>query len=702
MVINLECTVKGQTRCRVEVNERLAFKDAEIALINAELESKDRTLHKLKLTKIDLEKDESRKVSLLMSRNGHAGETLKLLKPGRGFRPPMLDMKPKDESYCDFLETAISHRDLEAFYFHEIDDLNDLLNETRKRGLRSNTFNHLPHSMTRNPPDPPKAKLENSPLKAHLVAFVGEMFIYESPVKNYLLNKHKLNEIPVFSADADPKTAQNMFDTYFIGSDLYRTTRMKYSPGEKMESLDGLQKSKRFLVKGSGNGNDSDYAEWNEVKRKIEELEEKKKLIEEEYVNECKNRDGIKTELAELGAAIVAEKAKLREIELLKTRLETERNMLKNTLNPPPGQDYEKKRAELTDERNKLISALVDALKDTQNLAKEQKEAEFAVRKIETKLQINQSLNSFDLEEHRVASEEFRRLEAELQRKTREMEAKREEVHEKFNRLKNSFKEFKVPEELMQRLKAYGDVDEMSRLVAKIHETNQALRAEKAKFPELKRQIAAEIDKRFTVCQREFQQVERELTEALRLEREETCELKRRVEGLVDAIDAKFKKLMSRLGYAGSVELSAGDEDLAEESKIGLSIKVAFGGAETATLQPLSASTQSGGEKSVSTALYMMALQELTKVPFRCVDEINQGMDQRNERLVWDLLLETAKNYSAQYIYVSPKFPRGLPFDDVNVVVCFKGLLHTKDNHCENSAMSNVDSYIDSLEYAEQ
>jgi hypothetical protein len=28
----------------------------------------------------------------------------------------------------------------------------------------------------------------------------------------------------------------------------------------------------------------------------------------------------------------------------------------------------------------------------------------------------------------------------------------------------------------------------------------------------------------------------------------------------------------------------------------------------------------------------MMALQSLTKVPFRCVDEINQGMDEVNER----------------------------------------------------------------------
>jgi len=40
--------------------------------------------------------------------------------------------------------------------------------------------------------------------------------------------------------------------------------------------------------------------------------------------------------------------------------------------------------------------------------------------------------------------------------------------------------------------------------------------------------------------------------------------------------------------------------------------------------QELTASHQSGGERSVATAIYMLALQALTTVPFRCVDEINQ------------------------------------------------------------------------------
>lgn len=56
--------------------------------------------------------------------------------------------------------------------------------------------------------------------------------------------------------------------------------------------------------------------------------------------------------------------------------------------------------------------------------------------------------------------------------------------------------------------------------------------------------------------------------------------------------------------------------------KYGIVIKVKFRDSEQ--LKELSAFQQSGGERSVATMIYMIALQELTHVPFRVVDEINQ------------------------------------------------------------------------------
>jgi chromosome segregation ATPase len=39
----------------------------------------------------------------------------------------------------------------------------------------------------------------------------------------------------------------------------------------------------------------------------------------------------------------------------------------------------------------------------------------------------------------------------------------------------------------------------------------------------------------------------------------------------------------------------------------------------------LSGNRHSGGERAVSTVMYLMALQDMTSAPFRVVDEINQG-----------------------------------------------------------------------------
>lgn len=56
--------------------------------------------------------------------------------------------------------------------------------------------------------------------------------------------------------------------------------------------------------------------------------------------------------------------------------------------------------------------------------------------------------------------------------------------------------------------------------------------------------------------------------------------------------------------------------------KYGIRIRVKF--RSSTQLHELTPHHQSGGERSVSTMLYLMALQELNRCPFRVVDEINQ------------------------------------------------------------------------------
>jgi chromosome segregation ATPase len=60
-----------------------------------------------------------------------------------------------------------------------------------------------------------------------------------------------------------------------------------------------------------------------------------------------------------------------------------------------------------------------------------------------------------------------------------------------------------------------------------------------------------------------------------------------------------------------------------------------------------------------------MALQDLAQSPFRVVDEINQGMDPRNERMVHGRMVDIAcQENTSQYFLVTPKLLPGLKYHE--------------------------------------
>lgn len=64
-----------------------------------------------------------------------------------------------------------------------------------------------------------------------------------------------------------------------------------------------------------------------------------------------------------------------------------------------------------------------------------------------------------------------------------------------------------------------------------------------------------------------------------------------------------------------------------------------------------------------------MALQSLARAPFRVVDEINQGMDPRNERMVHERMVNIAcSENTSQYFLITPKLLPGLKYHERMVV----------------------------------
>lgn len=169
-------------------------------------------------------------------------------------------------------------------------------------------------------------------------------------------------------------------------------------------------------------------------------------------------------------------------------------------------------------------------------------------------------------------------------------------------------------------------------------------------------------------------------------------------------VSDKFSAYMKEVGCAGEVKLYRGknsrDNGEYNFKDWGVEILVKF--RESSSLQALSAQTHSGGERSVSTIMYLMGLQNLMSSPFRCVDEINQGLDDRNERLVFKRIVENStipagsssnSDHCGQYFLITPKLlPNldGMENENITVLFVFSG-----SHNFTNCLDWNVDKFIE-------
>ena len=147
-----------------------------------------------------------------------------------------------------------------------------------------------------------------------------------------------------------------------------------------------------------------------------------------------------------------------------------------------------------------------------------------------------------------------------------------------------------------------------------------------------------------------------------------------KLQRIIAKISERFADNFAHIACAGQITL-AGDGSrehggFGDEFKdYSLEIRVKFRANEEMHL--LDSHRQSGGERSVSTMLYMIALQGFTSAPFRVVDEINQGMDARNERKVFKRMVEAASvPGTPQCFVVTPKLLTQLTYSEDCTVMC--------------------------------
>ncbi|WPG97579.1 Hypothetical protein R9X50_00035700 [Acrodontium crateriforme] len=149
---------------------------------------------------------------------------------------------------------------------------------------------------------------------------------------------------------------------------------------------------------------------------------------------------------------------------------------------------------------------------------------------------------------------------------------------------------------------------------------------------------------------------------------------------LIGKISEAFSDNFSKIQCAGEVVSSSGK---LLENSYEKKVNTNYNNRETESMSVLDNHRQSGGERAVSTIFYLMALQSLARAPFRVVDEINQGMDPRNERLVHSRMVDIAcgESSASQYFLITPKLLNNLVYHREMKVHCIASGEYMPEDH---------------------
>ncbi|EOD44791.1 putative structural maintenance of chromosome complex subunit protein [Neofusicoccum parvum UCRNP2] len=310
---------------------------------------------------------------------------------------------------------------------------------------------------------------------------------------------------------------------------------------------------------------------------------------------------------------------------------------------------------ELILRKGQLAIDYANAVKTLLDLHQDVYEAEIVLAEAKSELQILEEL-----------SQTIRREIAEHQENIRRLTAERDRLKHEAQRLVNE----------VNRIHAERSPEEED-LVANIQEgiTLEDLEAEIASFQARLTLLHGGDPNAIRDFERRARNID-ELEQKLRNSDAELEELQERIneiksqwepelDALVQKISDAFSFNFSKIGCAGQVSIYKA-EDFAEWA---IQIQVKF--REQEQLSILDSHRQSGGERAVSTIFYLMALQSLARSPFRVVDEINQGMDPRNERMVHERMVDIAcQEHTSQYFLITPKLLHGLKFHPRMTVHC--------------------------------
>ncbi|KAK2871454.1 hypothetical protein QQF64_002642 [Cirrhinus molitorella] len=578
---------------------------------------------------------------------------------GNVYEPMMLVINVREARHAKYIESHIPLNDLRAFVFQRQEDMERFMTEVRdKQRLRVNTVIAPAESCSKRPPSRPLETLQ----RYGFFSYLRELFDAPEEVMSYLCHQYKVNDVPIGT-----EKTKNMIEMVirevqlrmiYTAEEKYTVKKSNYS--NNVVSSNSALRPSQFLT------DTIDADEKRQLEEQLKAADRQVKSIDQrmaailEQQGKLDRRDNElrakKKKLSEL-------KGKKRQLEQkISTKQDSLRQMERNEINL--GAIEEETNAKIAAVNKKKVAIMEEYLSHMQVKAKLSMEKVYLALQSaglsaeKTKLETDCRDGSAELKRAEVAYTKLDQTKNNLLATCKTLMSKAIQI------CNMTPGETAVPEELHAAFSQLPDtLDEIDAML-----NEEKTRAEC--FTGLSDAVVDEYNRR----EQEIQNMEKELddkTNALTTYRRNIAEAKERwlnpLKQLVDQINERFSDFFRSMQCAGEVDLHSENEE--EYDKYGIRIRVKF--RSSTQLHELTPHHQSGGERSVSTMLYLMALQDLNRCPFRVVDEINQGMDPVNERRVFDIVVRTACGVNtSQYFFITPKLLQNLTYAEQMTILC--------------------------------
>ncbi|XP_069672097.1 structural maintenance of chromosomes protein 5 [Periplaneta americana] len=608
----------------------------------------------------------NQRLEILRRRRNHVYEAVMWFRRNKDnfryniFEPMMLEINVTVAGNAKYVENVVSSRDLVAFTCEDKDDMNKLLTVLRdEQHLKINAVHSGPEhpSTSTYKPYIPIGDLRQYGFHSYL----REMISAPEPIMKYLCRMYKIYNIPVGDAStyAHCERIPLKMSYFFTENHSFRVSVSKYS-GERSTRTSEIPPPFYLAIT-------LDAERLQELQAKLEAQNEEKARImnrldfiqrqlhhEERLIEECRQKRKTWIECRDhkrtVSARLNSKQMQLNGLENEKIDTDAEKAKCKrnNQALILELQDIHGRMAEAMRQFSDCViecNILQEELENTRNIAAViENESRELSRKCEETQQLVQRIG----QQFQEAKAEAFRLYNEAEKMTGGLNPKDEgfgEFVKSWDLLPEEEEELdKEIQDTQAKADCLGDADEM---------VMQEYEKRKTHIASLQNTIYMKEEER-----------EKLKTDILDIRNKWLPPLKE----LVAQISQKYGECFSHIGCAGEVLLDCGsNED--DYEHYGLKIKVKYRDGEQ--MQELTQHLQSGGERAVATAIYMISLQELTHVPFCCVDEINQGMDAVNERMIFELLVATTRNAgTAQYFLLTPKLLPSLLYEPTMKVHC--------------------------------